>query len=343
MERVMTQRRRLGTTDMEISSVGLGSWAIGGGGWAMSWGAQDDNASIAAIQHAVGCGINWVDTAPVYGHGHSEEVVGRAVAGLPASQRPFIFTKCGLIWDERDHYAEPRNILRPESIRKECEASLRRLGVERIDLLQFHWPDTSGVPAEESWGAMLELIDEGKVRAGGVSNYGVDLLERCAAVGHVDSVQPPFSLIRREAAADIIPWCQAHHAGVIVYSPLQAGLLTSRWTVDRVKALDPEDWRPKNAEFQSPALERNLGLRDRLQPIAERHQTSVSSVAIAWLLAWPGVTAAIVGGRSPQQIDDWVTAMEVELSDVDLEELAIAIRETGAGAGPDRPTNSSRL
>jgi aryl-alcohol dehydrogenase-like predicted oxidoreductase len=337
MARVVATRRRLGQTDMDISLVGLGSWAIGGGGWAMGWGPQDDADSTAAIHHAVACGINWIDTAPIYGHGHSEEVVGRAVKSLPANDRPLIFTKCGLIWDERDHYAPPKNILRPDSIRAECEASLRRLGVDRIDLLQFHWPDTSGVPPEESWGAMQQLIRQGKVRAGGVSNYDVKLLERCASVGRVDSAQPPFSLIRREAAADVIPWCAEHGTGVICYSPLQNGLLTERWSVDRVKALDPEDWRPKNSEFQSPRLERNLALRDRLLPIARRHGTSASAIAISWILSWPGATAAIVGGRTPAQIDDWAGAMEVRLAASDLDEIAAAIRDTAAGAGPERP------
>jgi aryl-alcohol dehydrogenase-like predicted oxidoreductase len=327
---------------MEISPVGLGSWAIGGGGWAMGWGPQDDAESTAAIHHAVKCGINWVDTAPIYGHGHSEEVVGQAVRALPESERPYIFTKCGLIWDERDHYAQPRNILRPESIRRECDASLRRLKVERLDLLQFHWPDQSGVPPEESWGAMQELIKEGKVRAGGVSNYGVDLLEQSASAGPIDSCQPPFSLIRREAAADVIPWCEAHGTGVIAYSPLQNGLLTERWTVDRVKALDPEDWRPKNEEFKSPKLDRNLALRDSLLPIAQHHETSVSAVAIAWLLSWPGVTGAIVGGRRPAQIDDWVKAMDLALDETELDEIAGAIRETGAGVGPERPAKTNR-
>ena len=342
MARVVETRKRLGQTDIAITPVGLGSWAIGGGGWAMGWGAQDDADSIAAIHHAVERGINWVDTAPIYGHGHSEEVVGRAVRELPAEARPLIFTKCGLIWDEKDHFAPPRNILRPDSIRQECEASLQRLGVERLDLLQFHWPDTSGVPAEESWGAMRQLIAEGKVRAGGVSNYSVDLLRRCASVGPVDSDQPPFSMIRREAAADVIPWCEAHQSGVIAYSPMQNGLLTAKWTLDRARQLDPEDWRSKNDEFQSPKVERNLALRDALQPIARRHGTSISAVAIAWVLAWPGVTGAIVGGRTPEQIDDWVGAMNLTLDDAELDTIAAAIQKTGAGAGPDHPARARK-
>ena len=327
-------RRRLGKSDLELTPVGLGAWAIGGGGRGMGWGSQDDAASIAAIQHAVKVGINWVDTAPIYGHGHSEEVVGRAIKGIPEKERPMVFTKCGLTWDESDHDAPPKNILRPDSIRKECEASLKRLGVERIDLYQFHWPDTSGVPEEESWGEMRRLISEGKVRAGGVSNYTVEMLERCERVGHVDSLQPPFSMIKRDSAEQLIPWCAAHGTGVIVYSPMQNGLLSGRWSPERLKSLDPSDWRSSNEEFQSPRFERNVALADRLRPIAERHKTSISAVAISWALSWPGVTGAIVGGRSPEQIDDWVGAMALELSPQDLDEIVAALGETGAGTGP---------
>jgi aryl-alcohol dehydrogenase-like predicted oxidoreductase len=328
------KRRRLGKSELELTPVGLGAWAIGGGGRGMGWGSQDDADSIAAIQHAVKVGINWVDTAPIYGHGHSEEVVGRAIKEIPEKERPMVFTKCGLIWDESNHDAPPSNILRPDSIRKECEASLKRLGVERIDLYQFHWPDTSGVPEEESWGEMRRLIAEGKVRAGGVSNYTVEMLERCERVGHVDSLQPPFSMIRRESAETLIPWCAAHGTGVIVYSPMQNGLLSGRWNAERLKSLDSSDWRSSNEEFQAPRFERNIALADRLRPIADRHRTSISAVAIAWTLAWPGMTGAIVGGRSPKQIDDWVGAMSLELTSQDLDEIVGALRETAAGVGP---------
>ncbi len=326
--------RRLGTSDLELTPVGLGAWAIGGGGRGMGWGSQDDADSIAAIQHAVEVGINWVDTAPIYGHGHSEEVVGHAIKAIPDKDRPMVFTKCGLIWDENNHDAPPKNVLRPDSIRKECEASLKRLGVDRIDLYQFHWPDTSGVPEEESWGEMRRLISEGKVRAGGVSNYTVEMLERCERVGHVDSLQPPFSMIKRESAESLIPWSAAHRTGVIVYSPLQNGLLSGRWSPERLKSLDPSDWRSTNEEFQPPRFERNLALADRLKPIAERHKASISAVAIAWALGWQGITGAIVGGRSPKQIDDWVGAMSLELSSQDLDEITAGLSETGAGAGP---------
>jgi aryl-alcohol dehydrogenase-like predicted oxidoreductase len=222
--------RRLGVTDMEITTVGFGAWAIGGGGWAFGWGPQDDGQSISTIRHAVERGINWIDTAAVYGLGHSEEVVRHALEDMPAEARPYIFTKCGMIWDENDRMAAPRQVLRPESIRRECEASLRRLGVERIDLYQFHWPDETGTAVEDSWAEMARLVDEGKVRAAGVSNFDVRLLERCEAIRQVDSLQPPFSMIRRRAAEAEIPWCAAHHTGVIVYSPMQSGLLTDNFS-----------------------------------------------------------------------------------------------------------------
>ena len=227
-------KRSLGSSGLEITAVGFGAWAIGGGGWSYGWGAQDDQASIDAMRHAVEIGINWIDTAAIYGLGHSEEVVGRFLRSLPQSDRPFIFTKCGLIADKHNPMEEPKRDLRPESIRKECEASLRRLGIERIDLYQFHWPDETGTPVEDSWAEMLRLIEEGKVRLGGVSNFSVDLLARCAAIRHVDSLQPPFSLIRRDVAANEVPWCEAHRTGVICYSPMQSGLLTDSFSAERV-------------------------------------------------------------------------------------------------------------
>src|SRR5262249_18059884 len=208
-------KRPLGSSGVEITTVGFGAWAIGGGGWAFGWGPQDDNASVATMRHALELGINWIDTAATYGLGHSEEVVGRLLRELPASERPLIFTKCGLVWDEQNRMAEPRRVLKPESIRRECEASLRRLGVERIDLYQFHWPDETGTPVEDSWGEMVRLVEQGKVRLAGVSNFDVSLLERCEAIRHVDSLQLPFSLIRRDAAAREIPSCAQHGTGVI--------------------------------------------------------------------------------------------------------------------------------
>jgi aryl-alcohol dehydrogenase-like predicted oxidoreductase len=330
-------KRSLGVSGAQITATGFGAWALGGGGWAYGWGPQDDNESILTIRHALEQGINWIDTAAVYGLGHSEEVVGRLLRELPASERPLVFTKCGLIWDERNPHAEPRRILKPESIRQECDASLRRLGIERIDLYQFHWPDETGTPVEDSWGEMLRLVEQGKVRMAGVSNFDVSLLERCEAIMHVDSLQPPFSLIRRDAGAREIAWCAEHGTGVICYSPMQSGLLTDSFTANRVAKMAEDDWRRRSPEFQEPNLSRNSALRDSLRPIAQRHNTTVSAVAVAWVNAWPGVTAAIVGARSPQQVDGWIGAASLQLTPADLEEIANAIKRTGAGTGPAMP------
>jgi aryl-alcohol dehydrogenase-like predicted oxidoreductase len=289
------------------------------------------------MRRAIELGVNWIDTAAAYGIGHSETVVGNFLRSLPASERPFIFTKCGLIGDELNPMQEPRRNLKPASIRAECEASLRRLGIERIDLYQFHWPDEMGTPIEDSWAEMQRLIEEGKVRLGGVSNFNVDLLDRCAAMRHADCLQPPFSLIRRDVGAKEIPWCDAHNTGVICYSPMQSGLLTDRFSAARVEHMANDDWRRRASEFNAPNLRNNLALRDALRPIAQRHGTSVSSVAIAWVLSWPGVTGAIVGARSPEQVDGWIDAASLELAPDDLDEIAYAINRTHAGSGPSEP------
>ena len=332
--------RPLGTSGLEITTVGFGAWAIGGGGWAFGWGPQDDAESLATMRHALDLGVNWIDTAAVYGLGHSEEVVGRLLRGLPANDRPLVFTKCGLVWEQGDRMADPRRVLEPASIRREAEASLRRLGVERIDLYQFHWPDETGTPVEASWEAMVRLTEEGKVRAVGVSNFDVGLLARCEAIRRVDSLQPPFSLIRRDVAEPEIPWCAEHGTGVIAYSPMQSGLLTESFTAARVAALPSDDWRRRSAQFHEPSLSRNLALRDALKPIARRHGTTVSAVSVAWTLAWPGVTGAIVGARAPEQVDGWIGAATLELRTADLSEIAAAIGRTRAGSGPVRPATS---
>jgi aryl-alcohol dehydrogenase-like predicted oxidoreductase len=329
--------RSLGRSGLQITQVGFGAWAIGGGGWAYGWGRQDDADSIAAIKHAVASGINWVDTAAIYGLGHSEEVVGQAVREIPAAERPYVFTKGGMIPDRSRPFEEPERNLRPDSIRSEVEASLRRLGVERIDLYQFHWPDAIGTPIEESWGEMSRLIDEGKIRAGGVSNFNVGLLWRAERIRHVDSLQPPFSLIHRQSAADVIPWSAAHGTGVIVYSPMQSGILTDAFSRERVERMAADDWRRRNAEFQEPLLGRNLALRDALQPIASRYGVSIAAVAVAWTLSWPGVTGAIVGARSPEQVDGWISAGRLTLDAADLAEIASALEQTQAGSGPTQP------
>ncbi len=333
--------RRLGKDGPKITRVGLGAWAIGGGGWAFGWGSQDDEASLATMRRAVELGINWIDTAAVYGLGHSEEVVGRFLKGLPAGARPYVFTKCGLVWDEKNRMGEIRRDLRPGSIRRECEASLRRLGVDCLDLYQFHWPDDTGTPVEDSWGEMARLVEEGKVRRAGVSNFDAGLLDRCEAVRHVDSLQPPFSAISRGAAAEI-PWCAAHGTGVIAYSPMKSGLLTEKWTADQVDRLAPDDWRRRAPDFRPPDIGRNLELRDALRPVAGRHGTSVASIAIAWTLAWREVTGAIVGARSPGQVDAWIGAAKLSLAPRDLDEIARAIERTGAGSGPAHPGRTPR-
>jgi aryl-alcohol dehydrogenase-like predicted oxidoreductase len=333
--------RRLGRTDLELTTVGFGAWAIGGGDWAYGWGPQDDADSIASILHALDRGVNWIDTAAIYGLGHSEEVVGRALRAIPAGDRPFVFTKGGMVHDLARPFDEPERNLKPASIRREVEASLARLGVDRIDLYQFHWPDGTGTPIEESWGEMARLIDEGKIRAAGVSNFDVGLLERAEAVRHVDSVQPPFSLIRRDAGADVIPWAKEHETGVIVYSPMQSGILTDTFSGGRVAAMAPGDWRRRSAEFLEPKLSRNLALRNALRPIAYRNGTTVSAVAVAWTLAWPGVTGAIVGARSPEQVDGWVAGATIQFSAEDLGEIVAALGRIGVGSGLVEPAVSA--
>jgi len=329
--------RTLGVGGPTITRVGLGAWAIGGGDWAFGWGRQDDADSIRTMHHAVERGINWIDTAAVYGLGHSEDVVGRFLREVDGARRPYVFTKCGLAWNDGKPMEPPVRTLRPESIRRECEASLRRLGVERIDLYQFHWPDDVGTPVEDSWGEMTRLVDEGKVRWAGVSNFDADLLERCERMRHVQSLQPPFNAIKRWVAERELPWCASHGTGVIVYSPMQSGLLTDKWSLEHVRALAANDWRREAREFQPPHVERNLALRDALRPIAGRHGVGVGAVAVAWTLAWPQVTAAIVGARTPQQVDGWIGAATLALSPAELDEIAGAIDRTGAGRGPTRP------
>jgi aryl-alcohol dehydrogenase-like predicted oxidoreductase len=330
-------KRRLGRTDMEITRVGFGAWAIGGAGWRFGWGSQEDSHSVAAIRHALERGVNWIGTAAIYGLGHSEEVVASALREVPAGRRPYVFTKGGLVWDAANRAADPRGVGSPASLRREVEASLKRLGVERIDLYQMHWPPADGTPLEAYWRLFVDLKAEGKLHAIGLSNHGVGQLERAEAIGHVDSLQPPFSAIRRDAAAAEIPWCAAHDTGVIVYSPMQSGLLSGSFTAARAAALSADDWRARSEQFTGEALKRNLALAEALKPIAQRHGVSLGAIAVAWTLAWPGVTAAIVGARSPQQVDGWIAAAALELSGEDLDETAAAIARTGAGSGPVRP------
>lgn len=328
---------QLGRTGMDLTRVGFGAWAIGGGGWAFAWGNQDDAASVAAIRHAVESGINWIDTAAVYGLGHSEEVVAAALAGLPEADRPYVFTKGGNIWDPADRSAAPRRVGAPASIRTEVEASLRRLRAERIDLYQMHWPARDGTPLEEYWQVFTDLKREGKIRAAGLSNHGVSQLEAAERIGMVDAIQPPFNLIHRDTATDILPWAHQHEAGVIVYSPMASGLLTGAFSAERAARLEPGDWRAGHPDFTEPALPANLALAQALRPVADRHGVTPAAVAVAWTLAFPGVTGAIVGARSPRQVDGWLPAASLNLKDADLSDIAAAIRATGAGTGPASP------
>jgi aryl-alcohol dehydrogenase-like predicted oxidoreductase len=324
------QFARLGRDGPEISVVGVGAWAIGGP-WRFGWGPQDDDESMAALHRAFDSGVNWVDTAAVYGLGHSEEVVGQVVR--EHGGEVLVFTKCGRPWYGREGN-EPTYDLRPETIRFELEQSLKRLGLDHLDLYQFHWPDTeTGTAVEDSWATMAELVTEGKVRWAGVSNFDVGRLERCQRLRHVDSLQPPFSLIDRRAAADVIPWCAANGTGVICYSPLQSGLLSGGFDAQRARDLPADDWRRGDGDFNPPGLERNLALARRLEPVAERHGVPVAAVAIAWVLATPGVTGAIVGARRPSQVDGWLPAGNLRLEAADRAELDRAVAETGAGRG----------
>lgn len=324
--------RPLGRTGMIISRVGFGAWAIGGRDWAVGWGAQDDSDSIRAIRHAVDRGVNWIDTAAIYGLGHSEEVVARALAEIPAPERPYVFTKCGQVWDPSDRCSKMR-VGRADSIRREVEDSLRRLRVEVIDLYQMHWPAEDGSPLEEYWDTLLELKREGKVRAVGLSNHDVAQLEAAERLGHVDTLQPPLSALQRSAIEHELPWCEAHGTGVIVYSPMQSGLLSGGFSIERAETLASDDWRSRHPDFTGDALRRNLMVADALRPIAERHGVSQAAVAVAWTLAVPGVTGAIVGARSPSQVDGWLAAAIITLEVNDLAEIAVAIRCSGAGEG----------
>jgi aryl-alcohol dehydrogenase-like predicted oxidoreductase len=313
--------RQLGNTDMQITPIGFGTWAIGGGGYQFGWGPQDDEESIAAIHHALDLGINWIDTAAVYGLGHAEEIVGRALKNR--MERPYVFTKCSRVWNDD---GEISGNLKAESIRRECEASLRRLQTDVIDLYQMHWPNPDQ-DIEEGWEAMAKLQQEGKVRYIGVSNFDVSQMQRIMKIAPISSLQPPFSLIHREVEQEILPFCQEHHIGVIVYSPMMSGLLTGTMTRDRIKKLPEDDWRKRDPEFQEPRLSRNLALVEKLGEIAYMHGRTTGEVAIAWTLAHPGVTAAIVGARHPSQVDGIIGAAEFRLTNSELQEIEKFIAE----------------
>ncbi len=304
-------KRQLGENGPWLTEIGLGAWAIGGP-WRWGWGPQDDRDSVATIHKALELGINWIDTAAVYGLGHSEEVVGKAIAGR--RDEVFIATKCGLVWDDRGRV---RNNLRPESIVREAENSLRRLNIEVIDLYQIHWPDPH-TPVEESWGAMVRLQEKGLVRYIGVSNFDIPLLEKCEAIHHVNSLQPPYSLLRREVEAEILPWCQSHGVGVVAYSPMHSGLLTGKFDLAR---LAPDDWRRQSPDFQEPQLSKNLAFVDALRPLAKKYGKTVAQLAIAWVLNNSAVTSAIVGARRPEQVEEIVGGADWQIDSEDLQRI----------------------
>ena len=291
--------------------------------------------SIAAIHRAVSAGVNWIDTAPAYGFGRSERVVGQALRRLPAEDRPLVFTKCGLVWD--GEAAGCATTCRRPRYAAECEASLRRLDVDVIDLLHAHWPTWDATPLEESWSAMAELVDEGKVRAIGLSNFTADDLARCEAIRHVDSYQPQLNLLARDVTEQALPWCVEHGTGAIVYSPMASGLLSGTFSAERADALPDDDWRRRSADFTEPLLTSHLAFVDALRPLAVRLGVGVGALAIVWTLAWPGVTGAIVGARSPAYVDDWLPAAQVALDDDTLDEIARAIENHRVGSGPARP------
>ena len=302
------QTRQLGNSDMYLTAIGFGAWAIGGGDWEYAWGAQDDSDSVAAIQRALDLGINWIDTAAVYGLGHSEEVVARALVG--SSRKPFIFTKCSMVWDENHQI---HRSLKRDSIRKEMEASLRRLRVDCVDLYQIHWPDPE-MDIEEGWETLVKLQEEGKTRYIGVSNFSVAQMERVAKIAPITSLQPPYSMLNRSVEREILPYCEQHNVGVINYSPMVSGLLTGAMTAERVAAFPKDDWRRNNVRFKEPQLSRNLKLVELLREIGRQHGRSPGEVAIAWTLRQPAVTAAIVGARNPKQVDGIVGAATFRLS-----------------------------
>ena len=311
------QTRMLGGSDLAITPVGYGAWAIGGTGWEYAWGPQRDDDSIAAIRRSLELGVNWIDTAAVYGLGHSEEVVARALDDRPG-KRPFVFTKCGLVWDQRGRLSRK---LAASSVRKECEDSLRRLRVDVIDLYQVHWPPENDAELEEGWGELAALKREGKVRWIGVSNFSVEQMRRAKAVAPVTALQPPYSLVRRGAEEGILPFCRKEGIGVIVYAPMASGLLTGAMTRERAAALPEDDWRRRSPEFNEPNLTRNLALVERLRAVGSRHGRSAGEVAIAWTLRNPAVTGAIVGARNASQADGAMRAAELRLTDAEVVEI----------------------
>jgi len=315
--------RQLGQSDLNITRIGIGAWAIGGGKWEFGWGPQDDQQSISAIRAGLDLGINWIDTAAAYGLGHSETIVGRAVQGLES--RPYIFTKCSLVWDDAGKISHN---LQADSIRRECEASLKRLGIDAIDLYQIHWPAWKGAEEsaspgsiEESVGALAELRDQGKIRHIGVSNFDVQQMRRAQGIAPITSLQPQYSLIATDVATETLPYVLSQHIGVIVYSPMGSGLLSGAMTRERIATMPDDDWRKGNPNFQEPLLSRNLQLVERLRLVGQRHGASPGEVAIAWTLTNPAVTGAIVGVRSARQAQGVAGAANLDLTQDEIAQI----------------------
>ena len=320
------QTKRLGNSDIQVTPIGIGAWAMGGGGWAFAWGPQDDDESIAAIHAALDAGVNWIDTAAVYGLGHSEEVVARALKGR--AHKPYVFTKCGRVWNERREIGKS---LKAGSIRREVEDSLRRLQQDVIDLYQIHWPEPDE-DIEEGWRTLAQLQHEGKVRWIGVSNFNVDQMRRAQAIAPITSLQPPYSAISPEIEETTLPYCQANNVGVIVYSPMKSGLLSGAMTGERIAAMPADDHRRRMPHFQEPRLTHNLELAELLRAIGRRHGRTPGEVAIAWTLRHPAVTAAIVGMRSPKQVEGVIGAAEFRLSPEEIAEIESFRRGVAASA-----------
>ncbi len=312
------RKRLLGNSDLNITALGVGAWAMGGGGWAFGWGPQEDAQSIASIRAALDAGINWIDTAAVYGLGHSEEVVAQALEGVAA--KPYVFTKCARIWDERGKIGK---CLKRDSVRRECEASLHRLKIDVIDLYQMHWPEPDE-DVEEGWAAMAELQEEGKVRWIGVSNFSAAQMERARDIAPITSLQPPYSIMQPEIEAEGLPFCLGNNIGVIAYAPMKSGLLTGKMTRERLANLPEDDFRRRSPFFQEPILTRALGVVEQLKTIGDRHGRTPGEVAIAWTLGHPAVTAAIVGIRTPEQLKGVIGAAEFRLSEAEVAEIAAA-------------------
>jgi aryl-alcohol dehydrogenase-like predicted oxidoreductase len=309
------ETRQLGNSDLHITVLGFGAWAIGGGNWEASWGPQDDHESIEAIHRALDLGMNWIDTAAVYGLGHSEDVVARALKGT--GKHPYIFTKCSLVWDASRKVS---NNLKAQSVRREVENSLRRLQVDVIDLYQIHWPDPDA-DIEEGWRTLADFRAQGKVRWIGLSNFSVSQMRRVMPIAPITSLQPPYSLLHREIDEEILPFCAQHNIGVIVYSPMASGMLTGAMTRERIANMPPDDHRQRRDEFREPQLTRNLELVERLRAIGKRYGRSPGEVAIAWTLRHPAVTGAIVGARNAKQVDGIIGAADFRLSDADAAEI----------------------